>query len=106
MKSNTAIRTETKPDTVTRVFLASEILKVSSLSNRDALEVVDEVFNTIRRSLADGNSVLISRFGRWEVRAKAARQGRNPKTGAALTISARNVIKFHASDVLRKSLND
>jgi len=59
----------------------------------------------IKDYLDKGNDVMISGFGKWTVKAKKARKGRNPQTGADLTIAARRVVTFKPSNVLRKAVN-
>jgi nucleoid DNA-binding protein len=58
--------------------------------------VVEAILTTIKASLQQGDPVILRRFGTWQVCAKRARVGRNPKTGAAATIAARRVVRFLA----------
>ena len=60
----------------------------------------------IKKTLESGEDVLISGFGKFEVREKDERKGRNPATGDDLTLRARRVIKFRCSGALRKKLNE
>lgn len=62
------------------------------------------LFEIIKDDLGKGNDVMISGFGKWSVKAKKKRTGRNPQTGEAMTISARRVISFKSSQVLKKEL--
>jgi nucleoid DNA-binding protein len=59
-----------------------------------AEEAVNEILKTIKEALAQGEPVILRRFGSFAVRAKAARDGRNPKTGAYAEIEARRVVRF------------
>jgi integration host factor subunit alpha len=63
---------------------------------------VDHIFETISEALEKGEDVKISGFGNFKVRQKHARKGRNPKTGEQIEISGRRVVKFRASNKLRK----
>jgi integration host factor subunit alpha len=66
--------------------------------------IVDSFFEIIRDELSKGNNVLISGFGKWSVRSKKKRMGRNPKTGQDTIISARKVVTFKYSDTLKDEL--
>jgi nucleoid DNA-binding protein len=65
-------------------------------------EAVEAVLATIKDTLQQGESVTLRRFGTWHVRAKRARVGRNPKTGAAATIAARRIVRFTVSQTLKQ----
>ena len=97
---------ENKVATVTRADIADGISSaVSSLSGKDAQRVVDNVIRGIRDSLVKGEEVKISGFGKFVLQTKDPRKGRNPKTGEAITIAGRRIMKFKPSPVLRDSLN-
>ena len=63
-------------------------------------------FDLIAASLVDGTDVKISGFGNFQIRTKAPRPGRNPRTGEAIPIQARRVVTFHASHKLKEQLQD
>jgi integration host factor subunit alpha len=65
----------------------------------------DSLFDIIKDDLDKWNPVMISGFGKWTVKAKKARKGRNPKTGKEMTIDARRVVTFKPSNVLRDAVN-
>ena len=67
-------------------------------------DIVDSFFEIIIDELSKGNNVLISGFGKWSVRRKKQRMGRNPKTGQETIISARKVVTFKCSDTLKDEL--
>jgi len=73
----------------------------TDLRKRECKRLVDAVFEIIRDELAGSGEVRISGFGKWYVIDKEARKGRNPQTGAALTLKARKTVKFRSSDLLR-----
>lgn len=80
--------------------------RVGAFSKKEATDIVDSTLETIKRSLECGESVKISGFGNFELRAKKPRPGRNPQTGKELTIEARNVLVFRPSPMLRSLLSD
>jgi len=97
----------TSMDNVTRVTLAENIEKaVPGLSSKKTGEVVDNIVLAIVGSLAKKEDVKISGFGKFSIKNKSKRKGRNPQTGAELIIKDRCVVKFKASDLLKLSIND
>jgi integration host factor subunit alpha len=91
---------------MTKAELAEAVFnKVPGMTKKEAADTVDVVFNTLKDILASGESIKISAFGNFVVRDKAARKGRNPQTGEEITISARRVLTFKPSQVLRDVLN-
>lgn len=79
--------------------------KVGGFSKKESAEVVEAVFETMKGTLADGDKVKISGFGNFVVREKKQRIGRNPQTGEPIPISARRVLTFKPSQVLKNILN-
>src|SRR5438445_11770765 len=65
---------------------------------------VEAILTTIKASLQQGEPVILRRFGTWQVRAKRARVGRNPKTGAAAAIPARRVVRFLAGQPFKQAV--
>jgi integration host factor subunit alpha len=90
----------TKIDLVEQVYT-----KVGSFSKKDAAELVELVFDTIKVTLEKTEKIKISGFGNFVVRDKKARIGRNPQTGEEIEISARRVLTFKPSQVLKNILN-
>ncbi len=76
------------------------------LPKKEAEEVVEALFETIKETLIIGETIKISGFGTFYVRKKGARKGRNPKTLQEVEIKPRKVITFKVSDSLKKSLNN
>lgn len=93
-------------ETVTRSHLVNSIYQKLGFSRAESSEVVDAVFEEINNSLAKDNEVKLSLFGTFKIRSKSPRVGRNPKTMKEVVISARNVVSFIASNVLKKKIND
>ena len=85
--------------------LVSAIADNSGLSKADAARALEATTSAISGALASGNSVAITGFGSFLVRARASRTGRNPQTGAAIQISASNVPAFKAGKLLKESVN-
>ena len=79
--------------------------KVGGFSKKESAEVVEAVFDMMKDVLARGNKVKISGFGNFVVRDKKRRIGRNPQTGEPIPISARRVLTFKPSQVLKNALN-
>lgn len=73
-------------------------------TKKSAEEVVDMVFDSIAKELKSGNEVSISGFGIFSVKKRAARQARNPRTGAMVSVPAMNVPKFRAAKALKEAV--
>ena len=78
---------------------------VEGFSKREAAEIVETVFETMKETLGRGEKIKVSGFGNFVVRDKVARLGRNPQTGAEIKIAARRVLTFKPSQVLKNALN-
>ena len=85
--------------------LVSAIADNSGLSKADAASALDATTSAITGALAKGDSVAITGFGSFLVRARAARSGRNPQTGATIQIKASNAPAFKAGKLLKESVN-
>lgn len=92
--------------TTTRSTLSEAVFKNVGLSRNESATLVDSVFNEILQSLIIGDDVKISSFGTFVVRQKNERIGRNPKTGEEVPITARSVVTFRASNVLKSKVNN
>jgi integration host factor subunit alpha len=86
---------------LTKKEITDNISDKIGLKKKESVDVVDSLFELIKDELAKGKPVMISGFGRWSVKSKRARRGRNPQTGEAMTIDARKVVSFKPSVVLR-----
>ena len=87
---------------MTKQQLAEQMAKDAKISKAAALKAVDSMTATITKGLKSGDHVSLIGFGRFSVKQRAARKGRNPKTGEELQIKAKKVVKFSPG----KSLND
>ena len=72
---------------------------------KEAKEILEIILEEIKLKLEEGKEVKISGFGKWTVKEKRSRPGRNPHTGDRIEISARRAVTFHPSDKLRDSVN-
>ncbi len=87
--------------TLTRVELTDAIVREVGLTRQESSHLLDRMLEMISENLEQDGTVKLSRFGNFNVRKKAAREGRNPKTGIQATISARKVVTFKPSPMLK-----
>jgi integration host factor subunit alpha len=87
--------------TLTKAELAELLFDRLGLNKRESKDMVEAFFELIHGTLVDGADVKLSGFGNFQIRRKAPRPGRNPRTGEAIPIKARNVVTFHASHKLK-----
>ncbi|AZL15677.1 HU family DNA-binding protein [Rickettsiales endosymbiont of Stachyamoeba lipophora] len=92
-------------DTITKAAIATQLNKRTGFSETECLEMVNNILNVIVRKLSTGESVSITNFGKFEVRSKEKRVGRNPKTMVEFPINARNVVRFTISKKLKDQIN-
>lgn len=85
--------------------LIGKVAENANLTKAQASDAVNSVLDAIRSSLKDGDKVAILGFGTYSVTNRPARTGRNPKTGEAMQIKAKNVIKFKPGKDLAASVN-
>ena len=92
--------------TVTKADLIDQVnASNSKMSKARAREAVEASLLIIKSSLEKGDDVLLSGFGKFNVKDKNARRGRNPKTGESMMLEARRVITFRPSGILREKVN-
>ena len=89
---------------LTKAQLADLLFEHIGLNKRESKDMVDAFFDLIAQSLIAGDDVKLSGFGNFQIRTKAARPGRNPRTGEAIPIEARRVVTFHASSKLKEQI--
>ncbi len=89
---------------MTKADLVDAIFEKVGLSKKEAQDIIEILFDTIKQTFAEGESVKISGFGTFNVRKKMSRRGRNPKTGEDLEISPRRVITFRVSNQLKEEI--
>jgi len=86
---------------LTKAEMAERLFDELGLNKREAKEMVEMFFETIRSSLEKGEQVKLSGFGNFDLREKKERPGRNPKTGEEIPISARRVVTFRPGQKLK-----
>jgi integration host factor subunit alpha len=87
--------------TLTKAELSELLFDRLGLNKRESKDMVEAFFDIIHETLVRGDDVKLSGFGNFNIRRKAPRPGRNPRTGESIPIKARNVVTFHASHKLK-----
>ena len=90
----------TKTDIVEAVYA-----KQIGFTKKEASELVDAVLDVMKEAIGNGETVKVSGFGKFVVKQKSERVGRNPKTGEAITVSQRRVLTFSPSPILKAAIN-
>ncbi|MFH0958650.1 MAG: integration host factor subunit alpha [Pseudomonadota bacterium] len=91
--------------TLTKERLIESIYNQCGFSKKKSVELIESFIDLMKSSLASGEDVLVSGFGKFHVRDKKDRRGRNPQTGEDLILGERRVVTFKCSSVLREKLN-
>jgi integration host factor subunit alpha len=91
--------------TLTKIDIIESINEQIGIPRKDCVRIVESLFDIIKDDLDKWNPVMISGFGKWTVRAKKSRKGRNPKTGKEMMIDSRSVVTFKPSNVLKDAVN-
>ena len=89
---------------LTKAQLADLLFDQIGLNKRESKDMVEAFFDLIGARLVAGDEVKLSGFGNFQMRIKAPRPGRNPRTGELIPIAARRVVTFHASQKLKSQL--
>ncbi|PLX72103.1 MAG: integration host factor subunit alpha [Desulfuromonas sp.] len=89
----------TKADLIENVYLKT------GYSKKESAEIVETVFDLIKDTLEDGEKIKIAGFGNFVVKEKSTRRGRNPQTGEEIEITARKILTFKPSQVLKSAIN-
>ena len=90
--------------TLTKAQMAELLFDHIGLNKRESKDMVDAFFDLVSSTLIEGTDVKISGFGNFQIRTKAPRPGRNPRTGELIPIQSRRVVIFHASNKLKESV--
>jgi len=93
------------PETYTKSDLIHSVATVNGCSRQESTETVNTLFEIIKRTLESGEDVLISSFGKFCVKEKMERRGRNPATGEDMMLRSRRVVTFQCSGKLREMIN-
>ena len=87
--------------TLTKAELSEMLFDRLGINKRESKDMVEAFFESVQGALVERHDVKLSGFGNFQIRRKAARPGRNPRTGEVIPIQARNVVTFHASQKLK-----
>ena len=91
---------------MTKADLVEIVYEKAGLSKKEAQEIVEDIFETLKNTLKSGDKIKISGFGNFVLRDKRPRKGRNPQTGDDIEITARRVLTFRPSQILKQYLNE
>ena len=95
-----------KTGTLTKARIVEAVVETNGYTQQKAFETVEIMLELIKRSLENGEDVLISGFGKFCVKKKAERRGRNPATGEDMTLAPRKRVTFRSSRKLRDRINN
>lgn len=90
---------------MTKAEIVEKIYEKIGFSKKESADIVELVFETMKKTLENGEKIKISGFGNFVIRQKRPRVGRNPQTGEEIEITARKVLTFRPSHVLKAALN-
>jgi integration host factor subunit alpha len=90
---------------MTKADMVEKIYEKVGFSKKESAELVEAVFDIIKSTLEKGEKIKIAGFGNFVVKEKADRRGRNPQTGEEITITARKILTFKPSQVLKATIN-
>jgi integration host factor subunit alpha len=90
---------------ITKGHIVNSIRGQLDLPKTKSSELIESILETIKTTLASGEDVLLTRFGKFCVKEKWERRGRNPQTGEDLMLGSRRVMRFKCSEVLRDKIN-
>jgi integration host factor subunit alpha len=91
--------------TLTKAQIVEALFAENIFTKTESAQIIDALFELIKKSLQNGEDVLVSGFGKFSVKEKYQRTGRNPQTGKPLTLPPRKVVTFKCSRVLRAAMN-
>ena len=90
---------------ITKAHLADSIQNQLGLHKNQSVKVLESILEIIKETLENGEDVMITGFGKFYVKEKRKRRGRNPQTGEDLMLGSRRVVRFKCSDKLRERMN-
>ncbi|HPA15788.1 MAG TPA: integration host factor subunit alpha [Desulfobacterales bacterium] len=90
---------------LTKHEIAEQVFNELGFSKKRSIEIIESLIEQIKKSLESGEDVLISGFGKFRVKEKKERKGRNPATGEDAILPARRIVTFNCSGKLRKKIN-
>lgn len=90
---------------LTKTDIVEDLTKIG-FNRKKSIDLLESLLEIIKKNLENGEDVLISGFGKFCIKEKRERRGRNPATGDDLILSSRKVVTFNCSSVLREKFND
>lgn len=90
---------------MTKADIVDKVAEKCGISKKDSIDMVESVFSILKATLENREDIKISGFGKFEVKNKHERKGRNPQTGETIIISERRVLTFRPSTILKNSIN-
>ena len=94
-----------KKGTLTKAHIATALIEQNGFTQKKSFETVETILEIIKSTLESGEDVLISGFGKFCVKQKSKRRGRNPATGVNMILAPRKVVTFQCSGILKEKLN-
>jgi integration host factor subunit alpha len=91
--------------TLTKAQIVENLFAKNLFTKGESAQIIETLFELIKQSLQDGDDVLISGFGKFSVKEKHQRRGRNPQSGEPITLPPRRVVTFHYSAGLKEKMN-
>lgn len=91
--------------TLTKIQITQKIANDCGFMRNEAAEVLEKLLEIVKRKLISGEDIMISGFGKWHVRSKRPRRGRNPQSGQEMVLNARRVVTWKYSPVLKNAVN-
>ena len=92
-------------DTLTKAHIINAVIEQNGFTRKESVKTVETILEIIKRTMASGEDVLISGFGKFCIKQKTKRKGRNPATGEDMILSPRRVVTFKCSGKLRGKIN-
>jgi integration host factor subunit alpha len=91
--------------TVTKAHIVENLFAKNLFTKGESAQIIETLFELIKQSLQEGEDVLISGFGKFSVKKKHQRRGRNPQSGEPIELPPRRVVSFHYSGSLKEKIN-
>ena len=91
--------------TLTKAHIVERLFAKNLFTKGESAMIIETMFELMKQSLQNGEDVMISGFGKFSVKEKQQRRGRNPQNGEPMTLSPRRVVTFHYSGVLKEKMN-
>ena len=92
--------------TLTKAHIVENLFAKNLFTKGESAQIIETLFELMKQALERGDDVLISGFGKFSVKEKHQRMGRNPQTGRPMALPPRTVVTFHYSTVLKEKVND